>query len=65
MAKVEVGLSAQRIYQALVEENGFTDSDQSVKRFVRKLRAARPEHIWRMESHLGSHPKIQDTLANS
>jgi hypothetical protein len=49
----------------LVEENGFTDSDQSVKRFVRKLRAARPEHIWRMESHLGSHPKIQDTLANS
>ena len=38
MAKVEVGLSAQRIYQDLVEENGFTDSYQSVKRFVRKLR---------------------------
>jgi predicted transcriptional regulator len=34
MAKVEVGLSAQRIYQDLVEENGFTDSYQSVKRFV-------------------------------
>ena len=33
MAKVEVGLSAQRIYQDLVEENGFTDSYQSVKRF--------------------------------
>ena len=32
MAKVEVGLSAQRIYQDLVEENGFTDSYQSVKR---------------------------------
>jgi hypothetical protein len=34
MAKAEVGLSAQRIYQDLVEENGFTDSYQSVKRFV-------------------------------
>src|SRR5271165_6352470 len=40
MAKAEVGLSAQRIYQDLVGENGFTDSYQSVKRFVRKLRAA-------------------------
>jgi hypothetical protein len=42
LAKVEVGLSAQRIYQDLVEENGFTDSYQSVKRFVRKLRGTRP-----------------------
>ena len=47
MAKVQVGLSAQRIYQDLVEENGFTDSYQSVKRFVRKLRATRPERVWR------------------
>jgi transposase len=53
MAKVEVGLSAQRIYQDLVEENGFTDSYQSVKRFVRKLRAARPERIWRLECQPG------------
>src|ERR1700704_245427 len=30
-AKVELGLSAQRIYQDLVGENGFTDSYQSVK----------------------------------
>jgi transposase len=52
-AKVEVGLSAQRIYQDLVEENGFTDSYQSVKRFVHKLRAARPERIWRMECQPG------------
>jgi hypothetical protein len=35
-AKVEVGLSAQRIYQDLVGEHGFTDSYQSVKRFVRQ-----------------------------
>jgi hypothetical protein len=38
MAKVELRLSAQRIYQDLVGENGFTDSYQSVKRFVRKVR---------------------------
>jgi transposase len=53
MAKAEVGLSAQRIYQDLVEENGFTDSYQSVKRFVRKLRAAQPERIWRLECQPG------------
>jgi transposase len=52
-AKVEVGLSAQRIYQDLVEENGFSDSYQCVKRFVRKLRASRPERIWRMECQPG------------
>jgi transposase len=52
-AKVEVGLSAQRIYQDLVEENGFTDSYQCVKRFVREVRAVRPERIWRMECQPG------------
>jgi hypothetical protein len=36
LAKLEVGLSARRIYQDLVEENGFADSYESVKRFVRK-----------------------------
>src|ERR1700751_2738254 len=45
MAKVEAGLSAQRIYQDLVEENGFSDSYESVKRFVRKLGATQPERI--------------------
>ena len=49
LAKVEVGLSAQRIYQDLVEESGFSDSYESVKRFVRKLRAKRPERIYRLE----------------
>ena len=53
VAKVEVGLSAQRIYQDLVEETGFTDSYQSVKRFVRKLRSIHPERIWRLECQPG------------
>ena len=52
-AKVEVGLSARRIYQDLVEETGFSDSYQSVKRFVRKLRALQPERIWRLECQPG------------
>jgi len=39
---VEVGLSAQRIFQDLVAEHGFTDSYESVKRFVRKLREKQP-----------------------
>jgi hypothetical protein len=52
-AKVELGLSAQRIYQDLVGENGFSDSYQSVKRFVRKLRTAQPERIWRLECQPG------------
>jgi len=33
-AAVMVGLSAQRIYQDLVAEHGFSDSYQAVKRFV-------------------------------
>ena len=57
-AKVEVGLSAQRIYQDLREENGFTDSYQCVKRFVRKLRAARPGRIWRMECQPGEEVQL-------
>jgi len=37
-AKIDLGLSAQRIYQDLVTEAAFDGSYQSVKRFVRKLR---------------------------
>jgi hypothetical protein len=57
-AKVEVGFSAQRIYQDLVEEKGFTDSYESVKRFVRKLRAAQPERVWRMECQPGEEAQV-------
>jgi transposase len=38
LAKLEEGLSARRIHQDLVEQNGFSDSYQSVQRFVRKLK---------------------------
>ena len=42
-SKMEAGLSAQRIYQDLVEENGFLGSYQSVKRFVRRLKERQPD----------------------
>src|SRR5258707_3301294 len=58
LAKVEVGLSAQRIYQDLVEENGFSDSYESVKRYVRKLRARRPERIYRLECQPGEEVQL-------
>ena len=37
LAKLDQGLSAQRIYQDLVADHGFTGSYYSVKRFVRRL----------------------------
>ena len=58
LAKVEVGLSAQRIYQDLVEESGFSDSYESVKRFVRRLRATRPERIYRLECQPGEEVQL-------
>jgi hypothetical protein len=47
-----------RIYQDLVNENGFTDSYQSVKRFVRKLREAQPERVWRLECQPGEELRL-------
>ena len=53
-----MGLSAQRIYQDLVEEKGFADSYESVKRFVRKLRATHPQRVWRRECQPGEEPQL-------
>lgn len=56
--KVELGLSAQRIYQDLVEENGFSSSYQSVKRYVGKLRKTQPTRVWRMECQPGEEMQV-------
>ena len=48
---LEMGLSAQRIYQDLVAEQHFTGSYESVKRFVRRLGAVTPLPFRRMELH--------------
>jgi hypothetical protein len=58
LAKLELGLSARRIYQDLVREHGFRDSYQSVKRFVRKLGAVYPAPFRRMECEPGEECQV-------
>jgi hypothetical protein len=57
-AKLEAGLTARRIYQDLVEQNDFSDSYQSVQRFVRKLKATQPLRVWRMEARPGEEVQV-------
>jgi transposase len=57
-AAVSVGLSAQRIYQDLVGEHGFTGSYQAVKRFVRHLRETQPIPFVRMEVEPGQEAQV-------
>lgn len=44
-AQVQLGRNAQSIFQDLVEQQGFTHRYNSVKRFVRTLRAREPERF--------------------
>jgi transposase len=57
-AAAAVGLSAQRIYQDLVSEQGFTGSYQAVKRFVRQWRRAQPAPFIRMEVEAGAEAQV-------
>lgn len=65
LAKVEVGLSAQRFYQDLVEENCFADSYESVKRFVPGLRTTHPKRVWRLECQPGEELQLDFGLGAS
>ena len=56
--KMEAGLSAQRIYQDLVEKNGFLGSYQSVKRFVRQHKQRQPMRVWRIECQPGEEMQV-------
>ena len=56
--KMERGLSAQRIYQDLVEETGFAGSYQSVKRYVGKAKETRPGRVWRLECQPGEEMQV-------
>jgi transposase len=58
LAKLDQQLSAQRIWQDLVAEHGFTGSYDSVKRFVRKLGAATPLPFRRMECAPGVEAQV-------
>ncbi len=56
--KLDQGLSAQRIYQDIVGEEGFGGSYSSVKRFVRRLGASTPLPFRRMECEPGYEAQV-------
>jgi len=55
---LELGLSAQRIYQDLVTGHDFPGSYSSVKRFVRRLRAVSPLPFRRLECDAGEEVQV-------
>jgi transposase len=57
-AKVELGLSAQRIYQDLTAEHGFQGSYFSVRRFVGRLSARMDLPVRRFESEPGGEAQV-------
>jgi transposase len=56
--KLDDGLSAQRVWQDLASESGFTGSYSSVKRFVRRLGATTPLPFRRMECEPGQEGQV-------
>jgi transposase len=57
-AKLEIGLTAQRIYQDLRGEHGYGGSYWSVRRLVRKLLAIAPAPVRRMECEPGAEAQV-------
>jgi transposase len=57
-ARLDLGLSAQRIYQDLVCETGFAGSYDAVKRYVRKLKAVGPKRVYRVECLPGEEAQV-------
>ena len=57
-SKLETGLEATRIWQDLVDDHEFKHAYESVKRFVRKLKAAAPQRVWRMECEPGEEVQV-------
>jgi hypothetical protein len=57
-AKLEAGLSAQRIYQDLVGEHGFAAAYNSVKRFVRRWSPDQDLPFRRLECAPGADAQI-------
>ena len=58
LAKLEQGLSAQRIYQDLVDEHGFDQKYHSVRRFVAKLNQVQPLPFRRIEVAAGEEAQV-------
>jgi transposase len=58
-AKLDQGLTAQRIWQDLVAEHGFVGRYDSVKRYVRRLGARTPLPFRRMECAPGEEAQVE------
>jgi transposase len=58
VTKLEAGLTAQRIYQDLVSEHGFTAKYHSVRRFVRRLKQGQVLPFRRMECAPGQEAQV-------
>jgi transposase len=58
VAKLEQGLSAQRIWQDLVSEQGFTHQYHSVRRYIAKLGVRTPLPFRRMECEPGEELQV-------
>lgn len=63
LEKLAAGLSAQRIFQDLRLEHGFGGSDDSVQRFVHRLKAKDPQRVWRMECQPGEEAQVDYVTA--
>ena len=57
-AQVQLGRNAQSIYQDLVERHGFIHRYNSVKRFVRRLKAREPERFDVLEFAPGEEAQV-------
>ena len=57
--QLDLGLSAQRIYQDLKVECRFVGSYARVQRFVKKLKEEQPARIWRMEWEPGEEAQLE------
>ncbi len=58
LLKLELGLSAQRIFQDLASENDFQGSYESVKRYARKIGGTSPLPFRRMECMPGEESQV-------
>jgi len=56
--KLEQGLTAQRIWQDLIDEFGFTAKYQSVRRYVARLQQKTPQLVRRMEVAAGEEAQV-------
>lgn len=57
-AKLEAGLTAQRIFQDLISDHGYAGSYYSVRRLIRRLTAATPTPFRRMECEPGAEAQV-------